>query len=146
EQSLTDKYPDVLLFLCKAKEAGARLADDIAQLIQIKQEVYKTHSYEVPVDGIVTEVDEMAPMSKGEPPVVNPKKQENISAAVDLLEKKLTEQMTAPVKVIPTSAYLEYEAGELVYDRRYNIDVLLEYLMTELPKEAQVILAKLSKV
>lgn len=146
KQSITDKCPDVLLFLCKAKEAGARLDDDIAQLIQLKQEVYKTHAYEVPVVGIVTQVDEMAPMSNSEPPFDHPKKQENISAAVDLLEEKLTEQMTAPVKVIPTSAYLEYEAGELVYDRRYNIDVLLEYLMTELPKEAQVILAKLSKV
>lgn len=146
KQSISDKCPDVLLFLCKAKEAGARLDDDIAQLIQLKQEVYKKHAYEVPIVGIITQVDEMAPMSNSEPPFDHPKKQENISAAADILKDKLTEHVMTPVKVIPTSAYVEYEAGAVVYDRRFHIDVLLEYLLTELPKEAQVILAQLSKV
>lgn len=146
KQSINEKCPDVLLFLCKGKEVGARLDDDIAQLVQLKEEVYAAHSYNVPIVGIVTQVDEMAPMSNSEPPFDHPKKQENISAAVDILQKKLTNYIATPINVIPTSAYLEYESGEVVYDRRFNIDVLLEYLMTELPKEAQVILAKLSKI
>src|SRR5699024_995383 len=40
----------------------------------------------------------------------------------------------------------EFEDGKIVYDRRWNIDLLLDYLITELPREAQVIIAKLSKV
>src|SRR5699024_11109235 len=134
---------DVLLLLCKGKEVGARLDDDIAQLVEVREEVYAAHSCNVRIVGMVTQVDEMAPMSNRVLEFDHPKKQENISAAVDILQKKLTNYIATPINVIPTSAYLEYESGEVVYDRRFNIDVLLEYLMTELPKEAQVILAKL---
>src|SRR5699024_11562931 len=69
-----------------------------------------------------------------------------ISATVELLHDKIKEVITIPVKVIPVSAYVEYDNGKIVYDRRWNIDVLLDYLLTELPKEAQVIIAKISKV
>lgn len=146
KQSIKNKCPDVILFLCKGKEVGSRIDEDLQQLLQLKQDIYEMHTYEVPIVGIVTQVDELAPVSDSEPPFEHPKKQENISATVDLLEDKIKEIIATPVTVIPISAYVEYENGSITYDRRWNIDVLLDYLLTELPKEAQVILAKLSKV
>lgn len=146
KMSIRHKCPDVILFLCKGKEVGARLDEDLAQLKQLKQDIYDVHDYKVPVVGIVTQVDELAPVSNSSPPFDHPKKQENITATVDLLAEKITDVMVEPVNVIPISAYMEFEAGEIAYDRRWNIDSLLDYLLTELPKEAQVIIAKLSKV
>src|SRR5699024_12215936 len=68
------------------------------------------------------------------------------NATVSMLEEKIGDIITSPVNVIPVCAYIEFEDGQIAYDRRWNIDLLLDYLITELPKEAQVIIAKLSKV
>lgn len=144
--AIAEKCPDVILFLSKGKEVGARIDEDLQQLQQLKTEIKRKHDYDVPIVGIVTQVDELAPASISQPPFDHPKKLENIQATVDILEDKLVEIITTPVTVIPVSAYVEYEDGVMTYDRRWNIDVLLDYLITELPKEAQVIIAKLSKV
>src|SRR5690625_5126378 len=146
KHSISEKCPDVLLFLCKAKEVGSRIDEDLKQLLQLKQEIFELHAYDVPIVGIVTQVDELAPVSISEPPFEDEKKQENIEATVHMLESKLRDIIAIPVTVIPICSYVEYEKKAIVYDRRWNIDVLLEYLITELPEEAQVIIAKLSKV
>src|SRR5699024_4320392 len=81
------------------------------------------------------------------PPFEHSAKQENIEATVSILREKINEVITKPIHVIPISAYMEFsEDGTIVYDKRWNIDVLLHYLLLELPEEAQVILAKLSKI
>lgn len=146
KKSIAGKCPDVILFLCKGKEVGARIDEDLLQLKELKREILVKHAYEVPIIGIVTQVDELAPASVTEAPFNDIKKQENIAATVKILEEKMTEIIAVPVQVIPISAYVEYETCEIVYDRRWNIDLLLDYLITELPREAQVIIAKLSKV
>jgi len=146
KKSITNKCPDVILFLCKAKEVGARIDEDVHQLLALKQEIYSIHKYDVPIVGIVTQVDELAPVSDSVPPFSNPKKQANINATVDMLSDKLQEVVSKPVKVIPVCSYLEFEEDSIEFDRRWNINVLLDYLITELPREAQVILAKISKV
>lgn len=146
KKSITNKYPDVILFLCKAKEVGARIDEDVHQLLALKQEIYSIHKYDVPIVGIVTQVDELAPVSDSIPPFSNPKKQANINATVEMLSDKLQEVVSKPVNVIPVCSYLEFEEDSIDYDRRWNIDLLLDYLITELPSEAQVILAKISKV
>lgn len=146
KRSITTKCPDVILFLCKGKEVGGRIDEDVEQLLQLKNDIYDKHMYKVPIVGIVTQVDELAPASNSEPPFDDPKKQENIAATKAMLEGKLKELITTPVNVIPVSAYVEYENGEITYDRRWNIDLLLDYLIMELPREAQVLIAKLSKV
>lgn len=146
KKAITDKCPDVILFLCKGKEVGSRIDEDLEQLLQLKNDIYDIHRYDVPIVGIVTQVDELAPVSNSEPPYDHPKKIKNMEATVNLLEEKIKEKITTPVTVIPISAYMEFEDGEITYDRRWNIDVLLDYLITELPKEAKVIIAKLSKV
>lgn len=146
KNAISDKCPDVVLFLCKGKEVGGRIDEDLRQLLQLKKEIQIVHQYDVPIIGIVTQVDELAPASISDAPFDHPKKQENIAATVEVLEEKIVEIIASPVNVIPISAYMEYENEHISYDRRWNIDLLLDYLITELPKEAQVIIAKLSKV
>lgn len=146
-QSVREKCPDVILFLCKAKEVGARIDEDLEQLQQLKTSIHQIHQYDVPIVGVVTQVDELAPVSVSEPPFADPRKQKNIEETVQMLSEKVKEKITTPVTILPISAYMEFhEDGTIAYDRRYQIDTLLDYLMTELPQEAQVILAKISKV
>src|SRR5690625_5225229 len=68
KQSIKNKCPDVILFLSKGKEVGSRIDEDLQQLLQLKKEIYELHTYEVPIVGIVTQVDELAPASNSEPP------------------------------------------------------------------------------
>ncbi|UTR12822.1 50S ribosome-binding GTPase [Evansella sp. LMS18] len=144
--SIKEKCPDVILFLAKAKEVGARIDEDAVQLLDLKKEVNTIHDYDVPVIGVVTQVDELAPLSDSTPPFSSPRKQENIESSVEMLGDKLEEIVSTPIKVIPVCSYMEFDNGKIVYDLRWNVDVLVDYLVKELPTEAQVILAKLSKI
>src|SRR5690625_3044321 len=98
KHSITEKCPDVLLFLCKAKAVGSRIDEDLKQLLQLKQDIYELHSYDVPIVGIVTQVDELSPVSVSDIPFDDDKKQDEITATVDMLEDKLKETITTPVK------------------------------------------------
>src|SRR5699024_8383373 len=53
KQSIQTKCPDVILFLCKAKEVGSRIDEDLQQLLQLKNDIFDMHTYEVPIVGIV---------------------------------------------------------------------------------------------
>src|SRR5699024_3787155 len=146
KKAVQEKCPDVVLFLSKAKEVDARLEEDLQQLKQLRDIIKEYHHYDIPVVGIVTQVDELAPLSNIDPPFDHPEKQANINETVTILSKRISEFIEKPVKVIPVAAYMEFENGKLVYDRRWNIDLLVDFLLTELPQEAQVILAKLTKI
>ncbi|KPJ65685.1 MAG: hypothetical protein AMJ45_04715 [Syntrophobacter sp. DG_60] len=50
------------------------------------------------------------------------------------------------VEVIPTSAYIRFSNGKIAYDRRWNIDKLVEYLIERLPRSAQMELARIARV
>lgn len=146
ENAIRDKCPDVIIFLCKAKEVDARLDEDLQQLQELRYKIKDIHDYDIPIIGIVTQVDELAPLSCMEPPYDHSEKQANIQETVEILTEKISDTILKPVKVIPVSAYMEFSNGKIVYDRRWNIDKLVDYLLTELPHEAQVILAKLAKI
>lgn len=146
QTSIQEKCPDVILFLSKAKEVSARINEDLQQLSELKDSIKKEHDYDVPIIGIVTQVDELSPKSSDKPPFDNPKKQNNINESVELLSGKLNEIVSEPIEVIPVCCYLEFEDNEIVHDIRWNVDVLINYLIDKLPNEAQMILAKLSKI
>src|SRR5699024_2566881 len=57
KRAIASQCPDVILFLCKAKEVGARLDEDIAQVKELRTEISKVHADEAPVIGVVTQVD-----------------------------------------------------------------------------------------
>lgn len=146
QASIKEKCPDAILFLSKAKEVSARIDEDMAQLLELKKTIQLEHDYDVPIIGVVTQVDELSPKSADKPPFDHPVKQKNIADAIEVLSVKLRDAVSNPVKVIPICCYVEFEDNEIVYDIRWNVDSLLEYLIEQLPNEAQMILAKLSKV
>lgn len=146
KKAVEEKCPDVILFLSKAKEVDARLEEDLVQLKQLRDMISETHFYDIPIVGIVTQVDELAPLSNIDPPFDHPDKQANIKETVDILTRRIADYIAEPVKVIPVAAYMEFDHGKIVYDRRWNIDKLIDFLLTKLPQEAQMILAKLTKI
>lgn len=145
QASIREKCPDVILFLCKAKEVSGRIDEDMAQLLELKETIQSVHEYDIPIIGVVTQVDELSPKSADKPPFGHPVKEKNIAEALEVLSVKLRETVSSPVKVIPVCCYVEFEDNQIVYDIRWNVDKLLDYLIEQLPNEAQMILAKLSK-
>lgn len=147
EKAVVNKCPDVILFLSKAKEVGARIDEDIAQVKDLMNVIKEVHNYEVPIVGVVTQVDELNP-KKEDPPFTSELKQKNIQEAIDELARKLEGISPYDVKVIPTAAYkmFDEENKEVIEETVWNINVLLDYLIEKLPNDAQLQLAKLSKI
>lgn len=144
--ALTEDWPDAILFLCKAKDVDSHIAEDLANIREVRRFLLEKHRYDAPVVAIVTQVDELDP-KRVEPPYDNPVKQENIRTAVATLDDALSELGIGLAKVIPVSAYAEFDAaGKRIYDNYWNIDVLVEYLVEVLPRSAQVQMARLSRV
>lgn len=145
--AVINKYPDVILFLSKAKEVGARIDEDIEQVKELINIIKEVHNYDIPIVGVVTQVDELNP-KKEEPPFTSASKLNNIQEAVDELSRKLEGTTPYEVKVIPTAAYKMYneDTKEVIEETVWNIDRLLNYLIEKLPNDAQLQLAKISKI
>jgi predicted GTPase len=144
EAALTSEAPDTLLFLCKAKEADARIGEDLDAILRLRRFVRQRYGGELPVVAVVTQVDELDP-KRIEPPYADAAKRANIAAAVAAVEAALAQRDVALAKVIPVSAYAEYREGVRVYDNYWNIDLLIEYLIEGLPQSAQLQLARLTR-
>lgn len=144
-QGIKAVCPDAILFMCKAKEVDAHIAKDIDSVITLRKFIAETHHYAIPVAALVTQVDELDP-KRVEPPYANSQKQANIHQAVDALQNAFAGFHIELLKVIPVSAYAEYENGQRVYDNYWNIDLLIDYLMEVLPNSAQLQLARLSSL
>ncbi|GAE37507.1 GTPase family protein [Halalkalibacter akibai] len=144
--SIKEKCPDAILFLCKAKEVSARIDEDLGQLLELKNHIESQHDYNVPIIGAVTQVDELSPKKPDIPPFDHPVKQKNIADSIEILSTKLRDVVSIPVKVIPICCYLEFENNKISYDIRWNVDTLLDYLIEQLPNEAQVVIARLAKI
>lgn len=143
---LKEKFPDVILFLSKAKEVDSRIAEDIRGLNDVLAEIKKNHNYEAPVIGVVTQVDELDPVFVDKPPFENEIKQKNIAKAVLRFSEVFEQEKIKFLKVIPVAAYASYDNKALVYSRYWNIDLLVEFLVDSMPREAKIELARLAKV
>lgn len=137
--------PDAILFLCKAKEVDAHVNKDVENVHTIRKFISDSHGYEIPVAALLTQVDELDP-KRVEPPYENSQKQENIHKAVRALQDAFNASNMDLMKIIPISAYAEYENGNRTYDNYWNVDLVIEYLMEALPNEAQLQLARLSSL
>ncbi|MCD6564382.1 MAG: 50S ribosome-binding GTPase [Bacteroidales bacterium] len=144
--SIDKSLPDVLLFLCKAKEVDARIDEDIENLVEIKMYLQNKHGYNPPIVGIMTQVDELDPPDVVEPPYRDSIKCKNIADAKKILSKKLEAKFKDVIEVIPVSAYVRFENEKIVYDRRWNIDKLLECLIERIPKNALLELARITQI
>jgi predicted GTPase len=144
--ALAKQFPDAILFLVKAKEVDAHIAQDIANVREIRRFLVDRHKYNAPVVAVVTQVDELDP-KRVEPPYEDETKKANIRTAVEAVEAALREQGVDLARVIPVSTYAEYGPdGRRTYDNYWNLDNLVEYLVEVLPQTAQVQMARLSRL
>ncbi|GAK13473.1 hypothetical protein JCM19039_3322 [Geomicrobium sp. JCM 19039] len=144
EEALANKYPDAILFLIKAKEVDSRIQEDIVQLKALQQQIKEKHDYVPPIVGIVTQVDELDPIYDHTPPF-GESKQRAIQQATAHLEKLLANQFNDIAGVLPVCAYLAFENGRIVYDRRWNIPRLIDFLLEQLPNNTWMEWARITK-
>lgn len=137
--------PDIVLFLCKAKEVDSHISTDLENVNIIKKFISETHHYDIPIAALITQVDELDP-KRIEPPYDNPAKQKNIEKAVNALQEAYSDSSIELLRVIPVSAYAEYEDVKIVYENYWNIEELVTYLMDQLPKSAKLQLARLTRL
>lgn len=145
QSAVDETMPDAILFLCKAKEVDARIAEDIQSVSHIRAYIQEKHDYSIPVVAAVTQVDELDP-KREDPPYQSSDKQKNIFDAVAAISKALYDADIPLAKTVPVSAYAEYDGDNRTYENYWNIDVLIEYLIKVLPTCTHLTIARLSKI
>lgn len=143
--SINQELPDVILFLCKAKDADARISEDISNVHEIVNYIRSVHSYDIPIAAIVTQVDELDP-KRIEPPFENETKQKNIRSAVSAIQTAFEQSKIDLLRVIPVSAYSEFNENQLMFSSYWNIDKVVGYLSEVLPEETKLILARVARI
>lgn len=143
--AIDNVVPDALLFLCKAKEIDARISEDLANVKDVLNYIKKKKNFSPPVIGVVTQVDELDPLSERDPPYQ--KKMKNISVAVNTLKTAFKSEGIVSPEIFPTSSYTEFDnRGNIVYSKLWNIDTLVDYLIDILPREAKIQFARMVNV
>ncbi|SDJ12098.1 GTPase family protein [Natribacillus halophilus] len=142
--ALSTRYPDAILFLVKAKEVDARVTEDITQLKELREAVKEKHDYLPPVIGIVTQVDELDPAYDTDPPFEE-EKGANIEEASAHLGRMLKEHLPDIARIFPVCAYTVFKNGEMVYDRRWQIEELIDFLLEQLPESTWMQWARITQ-
>ncbi|WP_341736321.1 GTPase [Microcoleus sp. CAWBG640] len=150
-QAVNKECPDVVLFICKATEVHSGSQKDIDICTLILTEIKNKYRRELPVIGVLTKCDELAP-PRVTLPTDNERKNRNIDAEVKNLYGYLQqrEKLRFHIKeVVPTVAYAEYEDGRngLILpdeDYRWNITKLVETMIKYTPRETRSSLARMA--
>ncbi len=151
-RALEEKTPDAVLFLVKAKEVDSAIDGDIDALVELRNKAKGP----MPIVGIVTHADEMEPKNvklhdeDAEDAEDIREKEARVQEAIKHIEEKIRARPELKddfVAVVGVSSYMSWRAdGTLRADERWRINALLEYLIQELPDQAQVMFARLSRV
>lgn len=150
-RAVQEKCPDVVLFLCKAKEVDSAINESLDIVEKILKRIERLHDYDPPIVGILTQCDELDPPDIRQLPTDDEEKNQNISTAVKVLTEHLQSRKILSenfVKVIPTVAFVRYSQDGMRErrDYRWNIDRLTELLVEELPKGPNLAFARLARV
>jgi uncharacterized protein (DUF697 family)/GTP-binding protein EngB required for normal cell division len=146
--------PDAILFLIKAKEIESRTDQDVDDLARICETIQRDHGTKLALIGVANQCDELSPPGVHlHAPDVSARYKQKLDA-VRVVEHKLSErvgshpslagQMVVSLGVV---AYKEWgPEGQVTDDLRWRIDDLVQYIFKELPAQAQVELARVSRV
>jgi len=147
---------DAVLFLAKAKEVRSAIDTDVDLLEDICTALYTRQGYPVPVIGIVNQCDELEPknvrlhLPSAEDAADLAEKAGRVREAEDILRAKLREHdrlQAQLVTVMGLSAYMSWRVdGSCRTDERWRIGELMQLLFGELPNEARVEFARISRV
>lgn len=152
-QAVKKECPDVILFLCKATEVHSASHEDLNACELIVKEIKKQYQRDLPVIGVLTKCDELAP-----PQVSlathNERKNRNIQEQVKSFFAFLREReglRDHAKEVVPTAAYAEYEDGRNglilpAQDYRWNITELVEIMIKYTPSEIRGSLARMAHI
>jgi uncharacterized protein len=151
--SIGDRLPDAVLFLVKAKEVDAAIDADVSALVSIRRRLDEEH---LPIVAVITHIDELEPKNArlhdvdNEDPGDVQEKLTHVAKVQRQLDDKICQHPELKkdlVAVIGVSTYMSWRRdGSLRADERWHIDELIAYLATELPDEAQVEFARLSRI
>jgi len=145
-KAVRDRCPDAILFVIKASDVDVWIQEDLAQVKALRDAIARRHGVVPPVIGVLTQVDLLSPADVSEPPYDDPEKQANIALAREKLSERMARVLDEPVRVFATSAYMRYRDGVLVVDRRWQIDELVDYLVEQLPDEAQLTMGRVAGI
>ncbi len=148
--------PDVLLFLIKAQEVDAAIDADLEALQRIARDVRKKHGFAPPIVGVLTHCDLLEPQyvrldrpDEEDPEELN-EKLERVDAVCAHLTRKIEALDDLHDSVLRTMGVGLYQSwdrtGQRRADKRWNVEALVEYLLTQLPDEAHVEFARLSRM
>lgn len=146
--------PDALLFLVKAKEIESRTDQDVDDLAHITSALARSHGHPLTILGVANQCDELSPPGVCLHMPADTERYRSKREAVRAVEHKLAARLATHPKLAERTAvslgvvaYKEWGPnGEVIDDLRWRIDELVHYLFQALPAEAQVELARLSRV
>jgi len=156
-RAVKKECPDVVLFLCKATEVHAALQEDLNICASILTEIERIYKRQLPVIGVLTKCDELAPPGIFLP-TENERKNRNIAEQLQSFHTYLNTGLRGKVgfqhcikNVVPTVSYAEYEDGQngLILpdgDRRWNIDKLVEEMIRCTPREVRGSIARMANL
>lgn len=146
--------PDAILFLIKAKEIESRSDQDVDDLARISDALQRDHGTKLALIGVANQCDELSPPGvQLHLPDTSERYKQKLDA-VRVVEQKLSARVGAHpslsrqmVVSLGVVAYKEWgPQGEVLDDLRWRIDELVQYIFKELPAQAQVELARVSRV
>ncbi|MEH2143715.1 GTPase family protein [Nostoc sp.] len=152
-QAVKKECPDVILFLCKAEDVHAASDKDLDECELIVGEIKKLYRRDLPVIGVLTQCDKLAP-SRVPLPTDNERKNRNIQEQVQSFFAFLRERegLRGHVKeVVPTGGDAKYEDGKngLILpdeDYRWNITELVGTMIKHTPREIRGSLARMALI
>jgi uncharacterized protein (DUF697 family)/GTPase Era involved in 16S rRNA processing len=150
------RCPDVLLYVCKATEAGAAIDRDLEGLVTVSERLEKLHGAKVPVVAVLTHCDVLEPKNVRlhEPAKEDPIDWREKSERVARVEKQIADALKARqelaerfVTAIGVCSYQSWrEDGSRRADERWRIDELVVWLYEKLPEQARVELVRIAQV
>jgi uncharacterized protein len=148
------KAPDAILFLVKAKEIESRSDQDVQDLARICHAIRRAHGTDLALLGVANQCDELSPPSVRLDMPDGSERYRMKLESVRVVEEKLEERLRLHPNLkqevsvsLGVVAYKEWGANNAVIeDLRWRIGDLVDYLYQELPAQAQVELARLSRV
>lgn len=140
KKALDSKCPDLILFVCKAKEVDANIQHDIEFLDEVITYLKNSKNTKaITVIGVLNQCDEISPPHKD---FDNEIKIKNINLACNhLIEMfKIHSKENELSSVFPVCSYMYFdpETKELELDKRWNIYNLLQEIIERLPNQAKL--------
>jgi len=155
QRAISEKCPDMILFLCKAKEVDANIQEDIVFLNKTTEYILGQYSGKgIVVKCVVSQVDELEPKNvkltgsdNTTQNALRQKKAQNIRIAETHIKQMFSQysKHNKNVDVIPVCAYMKthlIDGAKIFEDERWNIEFLLDEVVASLPNQAKMKMAR----